>query len=723
MQHSKVKAVKDWLIPQNVKELQSFLGFCNYYRKLIHQYSKIAYPMLQLARKKIEFEWSEEVNAAFEKLKQKMCEEPILKYVDMNKPFTIHTDGSTVAVGAILFQKHNGRLHPVAYESRRLTDREINLNAPSYMREFFALARAVTLWRHYLRGRKFTAFSDNLSLTKIQSQKDLSRQHIRWVEMLQEYDFELKHIDGKKNQSDALSRREHDINEIMTPDLSEFKKRIIKNYKRDEDFGEVYDILKHDKKKSPKMHQKAKRFKIIEDLLFEEPDRLCAPRDQKLRVEILHDLHDSKCAGHRGFDQTFASLHDKYSWPNMANQLAKHIKNCDKCQRNKPRNQSKLGYLSPMPIPARNWDEISMDFITSLPKTDKGFDAILVVVDKLSKMAHFIPTTAKAKASTTADLFLSNIYKLHGLPLRIISDRDPRLTSNFWKMLMDKLEIKMNMSTSRHPQTDGQTERMNRVLEEVSRNYVAKCPRSWEVELYFAEFSINNSKNSAIKKTPLELNGQTPRTPHDLIFHTKAPAVNNLLSHLDTQRKIAIDNMKKALDNQAAQVNQHRREEEFEVGREVLLSKSALEESKVKKLDALYYGPCKISKKISKVAYKLELPESMQIHPAFHISNLKKYNNEQLEFQEKAAEKTTPRLPAKTKKIEKILASRKRAEKLLTEYLGQDKDEARENAKWISENAVKSDYENGSEAIGKFWKKPRLKLKRNKEGFALFMEG
>ena len=177
-----------------------------------------------------------------------------------------------------------------------------------------------------------------------------------------------------------------------------------------------------------------------------------------LRTQILHDHHDTPMAGHQGIKRTYAAIHKLFYWPRMNNDVRDYVKSCDSCQRIKTSQQVPAGLLQPLPIPKQPWEQVSMDFITQLPPTKAGWDAIVVFVDTFSKMVHLVPTKTTASAPETAHLFFNNIIKLHGLPKSIVSDRDAKFTSKFWKTLFQTMGIKLAMSTAFHPQTDGQTE-------------------------------------------------------------------------------------------------------------------------------------------------------------------------------------------------------------------------------------------------------------------------
>jgi Chromo (CHRromatin Organisation MOdifier) domain len=275
-----------------------------------------------------------------------------------------------------------------------------------------------------------------------------------------------------------------------------------------------------------------------------------------------------------------------------------------------------------------------MDFIVELPPTQDGYNAIVVFVDRLSKMVHLQPTKTTATAVDVANIFFNTVFWLHGLPRMIVSDRDPKFTSKFWQMLFKLIDTKLTLSTAFHPQTDGQTERANWTLEQYLRAFINYKQDNWASLLPITEFTINNAKNASTGFSPFYLaNGCHPVTPTSLINPRSCliPAASNYIDHLQTVLATAKDNLRTAQDHQANYANRHRREELFTVGDQVMLSAANIElATNVKrpshKLLQRSLGPYEVIKVISDVAYKLNLPATLKIHPVFHVSLLTRYH-------------------------------------------------------------------------------------------------
>jgi hypothetical protein len=349
-----------------------------------------------------------------------------------------------------------------------------------------------------------------------------------------------------------------------------------------------------------------------------------------LKSIILYESHDADYSGHVGMARTQQNIERFFWWPGLHTEVKQYVKTCDACQRNKPSNQKPAGLLQPLPVPEEKWDVVTMDFITSLPMTTSGFDAITVIVDKLTKMCHLAPVTKDISGVEVAKLFVDRVYCLHGLPKIIISDRDTKFTSEFWEQLHAILGTKLKFSTAFHPQTDGQTERMNRVLEDMLRHYIDPSQTDWDQHLSIAEFAINNAYHEGMKATPFWLNNfKHPRTP--LSLHLKSSTsveARHLADRLVDDLKIAKQSLLSAQQRQATHANKRRRKLVFKVGEEVMLSTANIRLKAVgsPKLLPRYVGPFKVTEKLSAVVYRLVLPERWRIHDAFHVSLLKPYH-------------------------------------------------------------------------------------------------
>ena len=379
------------------------------------------------------------------------------------------------------------------------------------------------------------------------------------------------------------------------------------------------------------LHGLEERFETKPDGVRYFKDRVWIPRVNNLRDMVLEESHRSKYSIHPGADKMYKDLKEYYWWPGMKKDIALYVGKCLTCSIVKAEHQKPFGLLQQPEIPQWKWEQISMDFVTKLPRTAKGHDSIWVIVDRLTKSAHFLPIREDFKMEKLAQIYIDKIVSLHGVPLSIISDRDSRFTSQFWWMLQKALGTKIDLSTAYHPQTDGQTERTIQTLEDMLRACVIEFKGNWDTHLPLIEFSYNNSYHTSIQCAPYEaLYGRKCRSPlcWTEIGDRQLTRVELIQ---ETSDKIAIikDRLKAARDRQKSYADNRRKPLEFQVGDKVLLKvspwKGLVRFGKKGKLSPRYVGPFEILERIGPVAYKLQLPQELSaIHDTFHVSNLKK---------------------------------------------------------------------------------------------------
>ncbi|GJZ08687.1 putative reverse transcriptase domain-containing protein [Tanacetum coccineum] len=467
---AKIEAVKNWASPITPTEIRQFLGLAGYYRRFIKDFSNIAKSLIELTQKNKKYIWGEDQESAFQLLKQKLCEALILALPERNNNFVAYCDASHQGLGAVLMQKEK----VIAYASQQLKPNEENYTTHDL--ELGAVVFALKIWRHYLYGTKCTMFTNHKSLQHILDQKELNMRQRRWLELLADYDCEIRYHPGKANViADALSRKE--------------------------------------------------------------------------QIKPLRDLKKL------------------YWWPNMKAIIAEYVGKCLTCSRVKEECQKPSGLLVQPKIPIWN---------------------------------HF--------------------------------------TSRFWQSLQSALGTQLDMSTTYHPETDGQSERTIQTLEDMLRAYVIDFREGWEKHLPLVEFSYNNSYHASIKATPFEaLYSRKCRSPVCWAEVGDVQLTGPEIIHETTEKIVQIrQHLQAARDRQRSYVNIRRKPLEFQVGDRVMLKvsprKGVIRFGKRGKLNPWYIGPFKILKRVGPVAYKLKLPDELSnVHNTFHISNLKKcLSNESL---------------------------------------------------------------------------------------------
>ncbi|KAF1316222.1 reverse transcriptase, partial [Globisporangium splendens] len=541
----KVKAIDDWPVPQNVKQLRQWLGLANYLHKYTRNYAALVQPLTQLLKKDVEWKWSKDHQTAFGEVKRSLREAPVLALPNHDKPFHVVCDASDYAIGCALMQHDDeGHDRVVSYQSRQL--RPAERNYPVHDKELLAMKYSLVKFRVYLLGEeRFAIYTDHASLRTAVKTPHLSQRMARWFSFFAEYNFVVHYKPGKTNTlADALSRRPdydpktksedtdgacrlcEDVQAIAVQATTTVREEIVEGYKSDET---CQDLLKYFKDPSDKALQglpsrtrsRVHRFRVHNGLLYyavEQGDtaRVVVPNDEGLRHRLLYEYHDSPSGGHLGREKTFLSLSRDYYWPHMYKWVRKYVRTCEICQRVKPSGSTQAPLRS-LAVPSDSWKSVSMDFIFGLPRDTHGRNGILVFVDRFSKMVHLAPVSDEISAEKTAKVFVDVVFRLHGLPVEIVSDRDTRFTSKFWRALFGLLDTKLSMSTAAHPETDGQTERVNRVLEDVLRSYATPF-KEWSDYLPLAEFALNNSTHVSTGHSPFYVNyGIHPRVPASIM--------------------------------------------------------------------------------------------------------------------------------------------------------------------------------------------------------------
>jgi hypothetical protein len=380
--------------------------------------------------------------------------------------------------------------------------------------------------------------------------------------------------------------------------------------------------------------------------------QLCVPEDLALRTALIRECHDAATSGHLGRDKTLAQMKRRFFWHGMDKQIGEYVTTCDACQKNKPSQQRTPGLLMSIPSPTVAGHTWTMDLITGLPRTRTGNDAIVVWTCKFSKLCHYAPCKTTIDAPSLARLFLNFIVRQHGMPVNIISDRDPRFTAHFWRAFWHSMGTTLSMSTAYHPQTDGQTENSNKTLEIMMRSVIDFDQKDWDEHLAAAELAVNNSKNATTGFTPFYLYyGQDARMPLDLALAplTKAkanPAAVEATARWRRAQQQAFDNTEQAQQRQATYADQHRRPVRFAVGDRVWLSNANLkltgETKRARKFTERYIGPYRIKRIVNANAYELELPASLKIHPVINVSRLKEHRDGLVAFPDRPMPLTRP---------------------------------------------------------------------------------
>ncbi|KAH9781057.1 Endonuclease [Citrus sinensis] len=551
----KVKAIKEWPTPKSVCEVRIFNGLTSFYRRFVKDFSTLTAPLTEIVKKHVGFKWGREQERAFNLIKEKLVSAPLLALPDFVKTFEIECDASGIGIGVVLMQEGC----PIAYFSENLSGAA--LNYPTYDKEMYALVRALETWQHYLLPKEFVIHTDHESLKHLKGQGKLHKRHAKWVEFIEPFSYVIKYKQGKENVvADALSRR-YALISTLNAELLGFE-YIKELYVNDPDFANVFIACEK---------VAFGKFYRHDGSLFRE-NKLCVPHSS-LRELLVREAHGGGLMGHFGIAKTLDVLKEHFFWPHMKRDVERICEKCITCKHAKSRVLPH-GLYNPLPILSEPWVDISMDFVLGLPRSKMGNDSVFVVVDRL-----------------------------HGVPRIIVSDGDAKFLSHFWKTLWGKLGTKLLFSTTCHPQTDGQTEVVNRTLSILLRAIIQKNLKTWEECLSHVEFAYNRTVHSATKFSPFEIvYGFNPLAPLDLL---------SLPIDERARRKQVVANKgrKQAIFHPGDWVWVHMRQERFPAQR-------------CSKLPPRGDGPFQVDARINDNAYKLDLLGEYNVSATFNVSNL-----------------------------------------------------------------------------------------------------
>ena len=668
----KISALTTWPCPNSKREVRSFTGFCNFYRRLIPNFTKIMAPLYDLQRDSVpdnthDFEaggyWTPECSQAFEAAKLALTTAPVVHLVHPDRAFFLFPDASNVGIGGVLEQAHPDLKRVViAYLSKRLNSAHARYEAGKL--ELLSLIVCLQHWRHYLQGCHggFTIYTDHEPLLAIKKTKNPSRMLLRWLYFIEQFNFKVMHKKGTEQPADMLSRPRPDPNDPgisvtdddntddISPDLStlasmETATQSIPGF-HDTPSAVVIDRIRTHTRRDA-MHKAIldnpskfrTKFRVKNDLIFNlrlPNSPVFVPKSLKVLREAFFDAaHNHPTSGHFGHLRTLLKMQRSVWWPGMSADVKRWVQQCNICITTK---RLSIAAYRPHPhdVPQGCWVVMFMDGVSGIP-TSNGCDTIWIFVDKLSKMAHFVPITNKGFTSADfALIFLRNVFRLHGMPQKIVSDRDDLITADFWQTLVKYVGTAGQLTTTDHPRTDSAGEATVKACVALCRRFVNSNQDNWFDLLPALEFAYNDTP-TVTGFSPFEINiMRHPRSTQTVLSEEILKEIPGHKPHQGSIRMLrqygkVIRETRAALIKQAIQqsqpapVTQKRyRQEVFKLNQAVLLHRSKAGRSfPQNKMAPIWVGPFLISSVISDIVYRLALPTSMQVNPVVNIEFLR----------------------------------------------------------------------------------------------------
>lgn len=634
----KILAVSEFPIPKNVKDVQSFLGLANYYRKFVKSFADIARPLTLLTRKNVKFDWQADQQVAFDTLKNCLTKAPVLSHFRPDLPIELHTDASGYGIGAIILQTDESGSRPIAYASRRLSDLELKWNTSE--KECLAVLYGVTTFRQYLWGKKFRVVVDHHALCWLQKNKDASGRLARWAIRLQDFDYEIVHKSGKKHlDADSLSRnpvscsQNDDGDALEIPVYSVNFENITKLQRSDNKLRDLIYALENPTNADSKLLRQTRSYLLENNVLYKKhfdprgSSKLLVIPDS-MKEEILLCCHDDPLSGgHLGFAKTFGKIKTRYFWPNMYSEIENYVKSCTNCQHRKNVPKAPAGLLQPIKV-GTPFEKLGIDILGPFPKTKLGNTVIVTAMCYATKWA-IAKALPAGSAKHVADFLLEEVICKHGCFAQIISDRGKCFTSKLVTELVKGIGSYPTTTTAYHPKCNGLVEHYNGTLATMLSMYVSTNQKDWDTFVPLVTFAYNTAPQETTKETPFFLiYGRSARLPIDIALGVNSTE-ENVQETLEKLSKTRKEVLKQIESEQLRQKNKYdvgRRHVEYKVGEKVMVYTPIRKVGKSEKLLHRWFGPYEIVEKISDLNYKLKIKKGKKfVIDTIHVERLKNY--------------------------------------------------------------------------------------------------
>lgn len=642
-QGEKLEALRNFPKPVVLKELQSFLGLANYYRKFILNFAQVAKPLTEMTKgsrklnnRKIVLKWSNEALKAFNDLKELLAKEVTLSYPDFDKTFILNTDASEFAVGGVLQQHdNNGHLRPITFFSRTLNESEVKYS--TIEREALAVVYGLTVNRSIILGFPVKVASDHRPLVWLFNYAGPNSRILRWQMSVADFELEVTYIAGKQNcVADALSRirnADHPIDNYIVSAVTRSGRESLNNesqrdviawdplkVRMDQDahplWGQVKRYLRGEVNECPRLNYDVNDFKILQDgILYHTHVNIYDQLDTRVVIPdsykntALYLAHCLPLAGHGGVQVTLERLKKFAFWPGMSKDVPKYVKSCSVCLKCKP--------MRDVPAPLRRFpgvrekfERIHLDLVGPLPVTNEGAKYVLTVIDVLTRFLIAVPIRNK-EAREVAQAFITHVVSIHGVPKHVITDGGGEFINEVFKDICGLLQINRHTTTPFHPSSNGLVERVNGTIMQILRSMTYDNPKEWDTLLPLAVFAYNSAYHRTIHDSPhFLMYNKDPSIPYLKFFHDNGPWYN--VEDLRRKTSVIANKVynrcqlyleKGAVDRERYQSRS--RVKDIEVGSRVYIT-SQPKAGLSKKLQPLFEGPYRVVAKVSDIVYRLK---------------------------------------------------------------------------------------------------------------------
>ena len=632
-----IAAVRDYPRPTTLKAIRAFIGMAGFYRKFVKDFSEIASPITSLTKKRngnipdVKTSWNQDAEDAFHEIKSLLISPPLLRYPDYSKTFWLSTDASIRGISAVLSQEFDGLEHPIQFASRLLKPAETRYSIIEL--ECLAIKFGINHFKPYLWGQKFILYTDNRALTYIHRMRSENSKLARYYLALQEYDFEVKHRRSKENAvADALSRYLPDQNqETLTISDSNSDAQIVPEL----DLTAIRDAQRDDPELKLLLETIScsgpteKYFVAAPGVLCQQKLRQSGGHEQKLnqvlippnlRLAMMRLFHDTPFGGgHLSTEKTLRRMEETVYWRGMGTDVDVYCQSCVRCKRAKEPNNKHKAPLQPIPPAESPFERLCIDIVGPLPLTLEGYKYVLVISDFLTKWTVTCPLKTLS-AEETAKNFVEKVIFIYGRPMAILSDRGSQFTSKLFAEMCRIIGIRRMMTSSFHPQGNGQVERTNKTICSMIRAMSSdRSPGRWIDYLAPCTFFYNCAISSSTRASPfLLLFGRPPLGIHDLRpvtpLYTDEPSFDRTLHLLLTEsHKIAKEEISKAQKVQSVARERREKAVDFEIGDQVYLRREIFPTGIPKKFFDRYFGPFIIEKSLGPANFEVRELEGTKI--------------------------------------------------------------------------------------------------------------